>query len=47
MSDLSEFAWERQRAKRMVLFWLVAVLIVTGMVAAAAYTLGSNINGLI
>jgi serine/threonine protein kinase, bacterial len=45
--DLADFAWERQRAKRMVLFWLVAVLIAAGMVAAAAYTLGSNITGLI
>ncbi len=45
--DLNEFAWERQRAKRMVLFWVAAVMIVTGMVAAAAYTLGSNITGLI
>ncbi|MCW2654842.1 MAG: serine/threonine protein kinase [Mycobacterium sp.] len=45
--DLAEFSWERQRARRMVLFWLTAVLIVTGMVAAAAYTLGSNINGLL
>ncbi|HUO40287.1 MAG TPA: protein kinase [Mycobacterium sp.] len=45
--DLTEFATERQRARRMVLFWLAAVLIVTGMVAAAAWTVGSNITGLI
>jgi len=45
--DINEFAWERHRARRMVLFWVAAVMIVTGMVAAAAYTLGSNITGLI
>ena len=45
--DLSEFYWARQRGKRMVWFWVAAVLIVTGLVAAAAWTLGSNIDGLI
>ncbi|MBV8964622.1 MAG: hypothetical protein JO191_00450 [Mycobacteriaceae bacterium] len=45
--ELSEFYWARQRAKRMVWFWVAAVLILTGAVAALAWTLGSNINGLI
>jgi serine/threonine protein kinase, bacterial len=45
--DLDEFTYERQRARHIVLFWVAAILIVTGMVAAAAYTLGSNIAGLI
>jgi serine/threonine protein kinase, bacterial len=45
--DLDEFAWERQRAKRMVWFWVAGVLILTGLVAAAAWTLGSNIHGLV
>jgi serine/threonine protein kinase, bacterial len=45
--ELSEFHLARQRAKRMVWFWVAAVLIVTGVVAAAAWTLGSNIDGLI
>src|SRR6185312_3864639 len=45
--DLSDFYWARQRAKRMAWFWLAAVLIVTGAVAAIAWTVGSNINGLI
>jgi uncharacterized protein (DUF3084 family) len=31
----------------MVWFWVAAVLIVAGVVAAAAWTLGSNIDGLI
>ncbi|MBV9090268.1 MAG: serine/threonine protein kinase [Mycobacteriaceae bacterium] len=45
--ELDTFAAERERARRMAMFWVAAVLIVTGMVAAAAYTLGSNIAGLI
>ncbi len=45
--DLSEFYWARQRARRMVWFWVAAVLILTGLVAAAAWTLGTNIIGLI
>ena len=45
--ELSEFHLARQRAKRMVWFWVAAVLIVAGVVAGAAWTLGSNIDGLI
>jgi serine/threonine-protein kinase len=45
--ELSEFHLARQRATRMVWFWVAAVLIVAGVVAAAAWTLGSNIDGLI
>jgi serine/threonine protein kinase, bacterial len=45
--DLNEFYWARQRAKRVLLFWVVAVLTLTGLIAAAAWTLGSNIDALI
>ncbi len=45
--DLDDFYWARQRAKRALLFWVVAVLTLTGLVAAAAWTLGSNIANLI
>ncbi len=45
--DLDEFYWARQRAKRVLLFWVIAVLTLTGLVAAAAWTLGSNISTLI
>jgi serine/threonine protein kinase, bacterial len=45
--DLDEFYWARQRAKRVMLFWVVAVLTLTGLVAAAAWTLGGNIANLI
>jgi serine/threonine-protein kinase len=45
--EMSEFYWARRRAKRVLLFWVAAVLVVTGLVAAAAWTIGSNIGGLI
>lgn len=45
--DLAEFVYERQRARRMMLIWIAIVLSITGMVAAAAWTVGSNIGGLI
>ena len=45
--DLDEFYWARQRAKRVLLFWVVAVLTLTGLIAAGAWTLGTNIGGLI
>jgi serine/threonine-protein kinase len=45
--DLDEFYWSRQRAKRALLFWLVAVLTLTGLIAAGAWTLGGNIGALI
>ena len=45
--DLDDFYWARQRAKRALLFWVVAVLTLTGLVAAAAWTVGSNISTLV
>ena len=45
--DLVKFALERQHARRMVLIWVAIVLSVTGMVAAAAWTIGSNLSGLL
>jgi serine/threonine-protein kinase len=45
--DLDEFYWARQRAKRTLLFWVIAVLTLTGLIAAAAWTLGGNIGNLI
>jgi serine/threonine-protein kinase len=44
--ELSEFYWARQRAKRALLFWVIAVLTLTGLIGAAAWTLGANIGGL-
>ena len=45
--ELSEFAWARQRARRALVFWVLAVLVLTGLVAAGAWTVGSNLQGLI
>ncbi len=45
--EISEFIWARQHARRMVLIWIAVVLSVTGMVAAAAWTIGSNLTGLV
>jgi serine/threonine protein kinase, bacterial len=45
--DMVEFALERRHARRMVLIWVAVVLSVTGMVAAAAWTIGSNLSGLL
>jgi len=45
--DLDEFYWARQRAKRALLFWVITVLTLAGVIAAGAWTLGSNIGTLI
>jgi len=44
--DIEDFEWARQRARRMQLIWVLVVLTVTVMVAAGAWTLGSNLQGL-
>ena len=45
--DLIEFAFERERSRRMMLIWIAVVLSITGMAAAAAWTVGSNVAGLL
>lgn len=45
--DLEDFAWARQRARRAVVFWVLAVLVLTGLVAAGAWSVGTNLDGLI
>nr|WP_240163844.1 protein kinase [Mycolicibacterium sphagni] len=45
--DIGEFAWERQRARRSLVFWVLIVLLLTGGVAAAGWMLGSNLGALI
>jgi len=44
---LSEFIWVRQHSRRMVLIWVAIVVALTGLVATAAWTIGSNLNGLL
>lgn len=45
--EMSDFYWARQRAKRALFFWVVTVITLTGLVAAAAWTLGSHLSELI
>ena len=44
---MSEFVWARQHGRRMVLIWVAVVLALTGLVATAAWTIGSNLSGLL
>jgi serine/threonine-protein kinase len=44
---ISEFVWARQHARRMVLVWVAVVLALTGLVATVAWTIGSNLSGLL
>jgi serine/threonine-protein kinase len=44
---ISEFVWARQHGRRMVLVWVALVLALTGLAAAAAWTVGSNLDGLL
>ena len=44
---MSEFVWARQHSRRMVLIWMAVVLALTGLVATAAWTIGSNLSGLL
>jgi serine/threonine protein kinase, bacterial len=45
--EMSEFIWARQHAQRMVVIWVAIVLAITGLVAAVAWTIGSNLSGLL
>lgn len=45
--DIDEFHFARQRNRRAVVFWVLAVLVLTGLVAAAAWSLGMNYQGLL
>ena len=43
---MDEFYWARQRAKRALLFWGIAVLTLAALIAGGAWTVGSNLSGL-
>lgn len=45
--DIEEFTWARERARRTVIVWTLVVLVLTGLVAIGAWTLGVNVDGLI
>lgn len=40
--DIDEFTWARQRGRRAAAFWTLAVVVLTGLVAAAGWSLGTN-----
>lgn len=45
--EIDEFYWARQRAKRVLLCWVIVVLTLAGLIAAGAWTLGNNLSNLI
>ena len=45
--DIDDFGYARQRARRVTVFWVLAVLVLTGLVAAAAWSAGTNLDGLL
>ena len=45
--DIEEFVIARQRARRGVVIWVLIVLVLTGLVAVAGWTVGLNVAGLI
>jgi serine/threonine-protein kinase len=45
--EIDDLEWARQRSRRVVLFWSAAILTLTGLVAAGAWTLGTNLQGLL
>jgi serine/threonine protein kinase, bacterial len=44
---LSELVGAREHGRRMVLIWVAIVVAITGLVATAAWTIGSNLSGLL
>ncbi|BBY47056.1 serine/threonine protein kinase [Mycolicibacterium arabiense] len=44
--EIDELELARQRGKRVTTFWLIAILTLTGLIAAGAWTLGSNLPAL-
>lgn len=45
--EMTEFYWARQRAKRVLFFWVVAVVTLAALAAAGAWTLGTNLPNLL
>jgi serine/threonine-protein kinase len=45
--NIDEFAWARQRSRRILAFWGLTVFVLTGLVALAGWELGLNFNALI
>ncbi|MCV7126660.1 MULTISPECIES: protein kinase domain-containing protein [Mycolicibacterium] len=45
--ELDEFYWARQRSRRVLFFWVVAVITLAALAAAGAWTLGTNLSNLL
>ncbi len=45
--EMSEFAWAQQRSRRIAVLWLALVLTITAGVAAAAWSVGTNVDALL
>ena len=45
--DIDEFIWSRQRSRRILTFWVLTVFVLTGLVALAGWSLGTNLDGLL
>jgi serine/threonine protein kinase, bacterial len=45
--ELEEFYWARQRSRRVLFFWVVAVLTLAALAGAGAWTLGANLPNLL
>ncbi|KWX69126.1 protein kinase [Mycobacterium sp. NAZ190054] len=45
--ELEEFYWARQRSRRVLFFWVVAVITLAGLAAAGAWVLGTNLPNLL
>ena len=45
--ELDELYWAQQRGKRVLMFWVIALITLTGLIAAGAWTVGGNITALL
>lgn len=45
--ELNEFYWARQRSRRALFFWVVAVITLAALAAAGAWTVGTNLSNLL
>ena len=45
--EMEHFYWARQRARRVLLFWVILVITLAGLAAAGAWTLGANLPNLL
>ena len=44
---IDDLEWARQRGRRVTMFWIIGILTLTALVAFGAWTIGSNLQGLL